>query len=220
MDAELRRAWTEIVTAGDYEQHMAAIGQAQAAADLTQYLFDAATPAAGSRIIIAGAGTGQMFDFLDATIFNAYRLVCVDLNPNYLRLLRERMQAKGARAAIVADDIEHSALKPDCELLLATLLLEHIDWRRGVEAFAELEPRICGIIVQENPPEMLSAITPGRTVPPSLAQAMERAHPTLIPREGLIEAMNERGYLLSSTAAREVADGKRLVALLFQRNRR
>ena len=35
MDPELRRAWTEIVTADDYERHMAAIGQAQAAAELT-----------------------------------------------------------------------------------------------------------------------------------------------------------------------------------------
>jgi hypothetical protein len=30
MDPELRRAWTEIITAEDYEEHMASIGQAQA----------------------------------------------------------------------------------------------------------------------------------------------------------------------------------------------
>ena len=49
MDAELRRAWTEIVLADDYEEHMAAIGQAQAAAELTRWLIGSAAPAPGSR---------------------------------------------------------------------------------------------------------------------------------------------------------------------------
>ena len=55
MDPELRRAWTCIVTADDYEEHMAAIGQAQAAAELTQHLVRSASLQPGSRITIAGA---------------------------------------------------------------------------------------------------------------------------------------------------------------------
>src|SRR5215469_13562700 len=167
MDLTLRRAWTEIVTAEDYEQHMAAIGQAQAAAELTRHLIDAAAPGAGSRVVVAGAGTGQMLDYLDPAILRPYRLAFADLNSLFLARLRARLARHALEAALVVDDIERSSLAHGPDLLLATLLLEHIDWRRGVEAFAALTPGAMGIIIQENPPEMTTAVTPGRRLPPS-----------------------------------------------------
>ena len=48
---------------------MASIGQAQAAAELTHRLIQSASLRPGSRITIAGAGTGQMFDFLAPAVF-------------------------------------------------------------------------------------------------------------------------------------------------------
>ena len=189
MDPELRRAWTYIVTADDYEEHMAAIGQAQAAAELTQHLVQSASLRPGSRITIAGAGTGQMFDFLDPAVLRPHRLTCADLNPVFLARLRDRLERYDLEAEILEDDIERTALAPGPDLLLSTLLLEHIAWVRGVEAFARLRPRTCGIVLQENPPNMSSAVTPGRHLPPSLAKAVETAHPTLVPRDDLIAAM-------------------------------
>jgi hypothetical protein len=200
MDSALRRAWTEVVTAEDYEAHMAAIGQAQAAAELTRWLLAAAALPGGSRITIAGAGTG---------------LACSDLNPAFLAVLRGRLARHGLAAEILEDDIEQTRLAPGPDLLLATLLLEHIDWRRGVEAFAGLRPGCCGIVIQENPPEMASAVTPGRRLPPSIAKAVETAHATLVPRDQLSDAMAAKGYACRESAVRDVADGKRLVGLLF-----
>src|SRR6185369_14966622 len=216
MDPELRRAWTCIVTAEDYEEHMASIGQAQAAAELTEHLIRSASPRPGSRITIAGAGTGQMFDFLDPAVFRPHRLTCADLNPVFLARLRERLETYELEAEILEDDIERTGLAPEPDLLLCTLLLEHIAWRRGVEAFAQLQPRTCGIVLQENPPNMSSAVTPRRRLPPSIAKAVETAHPTLVPRNDLITAMTERGYRCRETEVREVADGKRLAGLLFE----
>ena len=118
-------------------------------------------------------------------------------------------------AEVLEDDIERTALAPGPDLLLCTLLLEHIAWPRGVELFAGLRPRTCGIILQENPPNMSSAVTPGRRLPPSIAKAVETAHPTLVPRDDLIAAMIERGYRCREIEVREVADGKRLVGLLL-----
>ena len=216
MDPELRRAWTYIVTADDYEEHMASIGQAQAVAELTQHLVHSASLRPGSRITIAGAGTGQMFDFLDPAVFRPHRLTCADLNPVFLARLRERLEKYDLEAEILEDDIERTALAPGPDLLLSTLLLEHIEWLRGVEAFARLRPRTCGIVLQENPPNMSSAVTPGRHLPPSLAKAVETAHPTLVPRDDLIAAMTGRGYRCRASAVRKVADGKQLVGLLFE----
>lgn len=215
MDPALRRAWTEIVTAEDYEEHMRAIGQAQAAAELTQWLVGSAATGEGARVTVVGAGTGQMLDFLSAELLQPYRLTLADLNPGYLAQLRERLTRHGLNAAVVVDDFEETRLEAGMDLLLATLLLEHIDWRRGVESIARLRPRAYGVVMQENPPGMTTAVTPGRRVPPSLAKAMETAHATLLVQEELVAAMAERGFELQASAAREVADGKRLVALLF-----
>ncbi|HEV3073864.1 MAG TPA: methyltransferase domain-containing protein [Thermoanaerobaculia bacterium] len=215
MDSALRRAWTEVVTAEDYEAHMAAIGQAQGAAELTRWLVESAALRAGSRVTIAGAGTGQMLDYLDPEVLRPYRLTCSDLNPAFLALLRARLARHGLESEILEDDVEHTRLAPGPDLLLATLLLEHVDWRRGVEVIAGLRPGTCGIIVQENPPETATVVTPGRRLPPSIAKAVETAHPTLVPRDQLADAMAAQGYRCRESAVREVADGKRLVGLLF-----
>ncbi|MGB9454563.1 MAG: class I SAM-dependent methyltransferase [Bryobacteraceae bacterium] len=217
MDPGLRRAWTEIVTGEDYDEHMARIGQAQAGAELTCQIIRSAAPPAGSRVVIAGAGTGQALDFVDPALLRPFRLTFTDLNPAFLARLARRLAKHGLAATVLEDDIEQTALEPAADLLLATLLLEHIDWRRGVEAIATLRPAACGIVIQENPEGMTSAITPGRPIPPSLAEALENAHPTLVPRQDLIATFAACAYVCRDTWDREVADGKKLVALLFVR---
>ena len=211
----LSRAWIEIVTADDYESHMAAIGQAQAGADLTRHVLEWAGLTDGARMVIAGAGTGQMLDYLDPALLRPYRHTCTDLNPAFLARLSERLTRCGLRAEVLEDDIERTALEPGPDLLLATLLLEHIDWRRGVEVFVALRPRLCAVVIQENPPGMASAVTPGRRVPPSIEKAMETAHATLVRRAELGAAFAAHGYECRESRAQDVADGKRLVAVCF-----
>lgn len=219
MDSGLQLAWTQIITAEDYEAHMAAIGQAQAAAALTREIIQSAGPPDGGRIAIVGAGTGQMLDFLDPSLFRPFRVTCTDLNPSFLARLKERLAQHRLTARVLEDNIEHTTLEPEPDLLLATLVLEHIDWRLGVESFAALRPAACGIIIQENPPGMISAVTPNRRVPPSIAKAVEIAHATLVPQEELLAAFDALGYTSQANWARDVADGKRLLALLFVRTR-
>ena len=217
MDPGLRRAWTQIVTCEDYEEHMASIGQAQAGADLTRQIIQSAHPPAGSRVVIAGAGAGQALDFLDAAVLRPYTLTFTDLNPVFLARLEKRLAERALAATILEDDIEHSAIEPGPDLLIAALLLEHIDWRRGVDAIAKLRPAACGIVIQENPAGMATAVTPGRAIPPSIAKAVEIGLPTLVAREDLVAALAMRGFACQHTWVREVADRKKLVALLFHR---
>lgn len=215
MDPGLQLAWTQIVTVEDYDAHMAAIGQAQAAAALTGKIIECAEPLVGGRLVVVGAGTGQMLDFLDAAQFRPFRITCTDLNRRFLVRLEERLAQYGLTATVFEDNIEQTSLESGPDLLLATLLLEHIDWRMGVEAIAKLCPAACGIIMQENPPGMTSALTPGRRVPASIAKAMNTAHPTLVPQDELLAAFHARSYGLTASWQQEVADGKRLIALLF-----
>lgn len=215
MNPSLRRAWTEVVTGEDYEQHMAAIGQAEAAAALTAEMIRHAALQAGARLVVAGAGTGQMFDFLDAALFRPFRLICTDLNATFLTRLRNRLLRQNINALVFADDIERTALPEGPDFVLVVLLLEQIDWRNGIETIAALRPNACGIVIQENPPGMVSAVTPGRSIPASMAEAFQTVQPNLVPRDGLCSAFETRGYRCAVTNAREVADGKRLVSMMF-----
>jgi hypothetical protein len=74
---------------------MAAVGQAQAAAVLTVELIQKAALHEGSRLVIAGGGTGHMFDFLNIDLFRPFRLICTDLNPTFLVRLRARLLTRG-----------------------------------------------------------------------------------------------------------------------------
>lgn len=217
MESNLHRAWTQIITANDYDQHMAAIGQAQAAAALTAEILRDVNLPTDSRILVTGAGTGQMFDFIDPALFRHLKLICTDLNPTFLTRLRERLVTHSLKALLVADDLENTSLLRPPHLLLATLVLEHIDWLKGVDAIAALAPAACGIIIQENPAGMTSAVTPGRRIPSSMAAAVRIAHPKLISHTELLHAFDHQGYKGTVARAREVADGKRLISTLFLR---
>ena len=215
METSLRRAWTEIITGDDLDQHLAAVGQAQAGAELAAWMLRNAAPPAGGRVVIAGAGTGQMLDFLNADLLRPFELTFTDLNPTFLKRLMERLQQHRLSGTVLEDDIERTAIEPAPDLLLVTLVLEHIDWRRGVESIAALGPVACGIVIQENPSGI--PITPSRGFPPSLAEAFTTAHFTLVPLQELIAAFAARGFVCRETWPRDVADGKKLVGVLFAR---
>jgi hypothetical protein len=138
MDSSLRVAWTQVVTADDYEQHMAAVGQAQAAAALTAEIVRESGLRAKSRILMLGAGTGQMFDFIDPALLRPFELICTDLNPTFLARLRARLNTLGLRPVLVVDDIEKSAIAGSVDLLLATLLFEQLDWVQASRRWQQL----------------------------------------------------------------------------------
>jgi hypothetical protein len=121
---------------------MAAIGQAQAGAALTVELIRAANLSAGSRVVVVGAGTGQMFEFFDPALFRPFQLICTDLNAMFLARLRKRLAGYGLPALLIVDDIERTALGGAPDLLLATLVFEHIDWPKGVEQITALGPAL------------------------------------------------------------------------------
>jgi hypothetical protein len=196
---------------------MAAIGQAQAAASLTEWLLSEARLASDSRITIVGAGTGQLLDFPAAARLMPYRLTCADLNPGFLERAAERMAKYGLRGETVQDDLENTRLAPGADLLLATLVLEHIDWRAGVRSIHRLGPRMCGIIMQVNPPDMQSAVTPGRALPASIEAATKTCHPVLLSAEELVSSFDACGYSCRGQHSMNVADRKELRALLFVR---
>jgi hypothetical protein len=210
----LREAWTGIVEVDDYETFMASIGQAQANARLIGSML----PSEPERVLFAGAGAGQMLEYLDPSCLAPHQLFFTDINPNFLLRLGKRLHAAGlSNYRLIVDDLENSALAGTFHTAIVVLVLEHIDWRRGVQSLTTIAPRRCCIIIQENPPDMTSAVTPGR-VPQGSMSVFVEARPKLIPADELLDAMTEQGYVLDGRRAEEVADGKRMIGFSWRRS--
>jgi SAM-dependent methyltransferase len=209
----LREAWTTRVTAEDYEEHMSRIGQAEANALLLEEMLRDVP--AGARVLIAGAGTGQMFGYLPADFLAGRQVICSDVNPLFLAKLRGRFACQ-----TVVDDIEDSQLTPGFGAIAVVLVLEHVDWRRAVESLCRLQPERLVLIVQRNPADVSAAVTPGRLPPGSMRVFAEETPPHLVPVGELKEKLGGLGFEVVREEARAVQDGKFMLGLVLRRQPR
>jgi SAM-dependent methyltransferase len=168
---------------------------------------------AGSRVLIAGAGTGQMFDFLPAALFAGCQLICSDVSQRLLKRLHERVKSE-----TVVDDIEDSRLDPGFGLVIVVLVLEHVDSRKALASIARLAPERLIIVIQENPSQMNSALTPGRVVPESLRGSPQDEQPRLINYLELCAEVGKYGFSVQSRLEIPVADGKKMVGVMFRKD--
>jgi len=217
MGSKLREAWTTIIQAKDYEAHMAAVGQAQANAELVAEYLASQPPGEGASLLFLGAGTGQMFDFISPTIFFSYQTTFADINAGYLECLDERLhEVEGLRYTTVVDDVEKTRLTPGFHTVLAVLLLEHVDWRKAVSTIAGLSSKRAFIVIQENPAALSTAITPTREITGTM-RIFTEVHPTLIPCGELKAEFARHRFAVKYSVEKIVADNKKMLAFGFAR---
>jgi hypothetical protein len=204
---DLREAWTQLIEAEDYEQHMAAVGQAQANADLLAELFRDHPPPPGASVHFAGAGTGQLFEYFPPETLAAYGVLCTDINTRFLEKLSSRVRVETS-----VDDIEAPALAGPYDLTIAVLVLEHVEWERAVAGMCARSGRVF-VVTQENPP------TPAVRELPGTMSILRQARPHLIAREDLEERFRGEGFELTRVSRRDVPDGKGMLGLDFTRRR-
>lgn len=211
----LREAWTEIIRPDDYEAHMAAVGQAQANAELVAEYLRAQALTPGISLLFVGAGTGQMFDFVSSELLLPFKVTFADINASYLERLTARL---GLRYETIVDDLEHSALAPAFDVVLAVLVLEHVDWRKAVSTMCALAVQKVFVVIQQNPPDLPSAMTPDKQVPGTM-KIFTEIHPTLIPASELEAEFRRHSFAREYDSHRVVSDNKKMVALGFLRGR-
>jgi len=220
MDSNLRKGWTEVVTGEDLDHHLAAIGQAQVnALLLVEMLADSALPA-DAELLLAGVGTGQLFDYADIDALALYRLTCTDINAQFLTALEARLRkTPRLRASVKVDDLETTALDGPFDAVAAILVLEHIEWRKGIAALAGLDPGWMYLVIQRNDvaPEVLNV---QRDLAPSIRQFHSIARPMPIAEPDLTAHLAASGYALERRYERSVPDEKTMVGLMYRRSRR
>ncbi|MEO8025103.1 MAG: class I SAM-dependent methyltransferase [Bryobacteraceae bacterium] len=216
ISSDLHRVWKDVIQAEDYELHMAAIGQAQANATLTRELLLALDLPADAGLLIAGAGPGQMFEFVSPDFLAPFEVTFSDINETFLRVLAQRLRARSFdRFHTVVDDIENTKITPGFAAALLTLVLEHVDWKKALAEVARLGPGHLIVIIQENPPAMTTAVSPGRTLPPSMRNLGENVRPHLIDRAELVAHLAGLRYELTGQLQRAVPDAKWMHGLTF-----
>ena len=124
----------------------------------------------------------------------------------------------GLRFQTVVDDVEQTQLSQGYSVVLAVLLLEHVNWRRAVVTMCALAEQAAFVVIQENPPGLATALSPNRTIAGTMKVFLE-VHPQLVSRESLEAEFSSNGFLKNYEAEKNVSDGKKMVALGFQKVR-
>src|SRR5262249_5654587 len=138
-------------------------------------------PARHASLLFAGAGTGQMFDFVSPGLLLPFNVTFTDINAGFLSRLEARVSATtGLRFATVVDDLEHTTLSRRFDMVIAVLVLEHLDWHSAVATLCQLSDRGLFVVIQENPTDLTLPISAIRTVPETM-QVFTRIHPALVP---------------------------------------
>jgi SAM-dependent methyltransferase len=201
------------VDAADYELHMARIGQAEANARLTASWLsslDAAQP-----VLFAGSGPGQMLEYLPPLLLHGRGVTFSDINPSFLALAGRRLESHNVVARLVTDNIEDSTLADAQPNVIIALVLEHVRWRTALQSLRRWRTQNALIIIQENPPQIDAAVTPGREVPGTMQVFRDTARPHLIPETELHAVMSELGFEVAGRDEALVADGKKMIACRF-----
>jgi len=215
MNPALRQAWSAVIQADDYDRHMAAVGQAEANAGLIRQMVRGARLPAGANVLLPGAGTGQMFDYITPESLGNLSLTFTDIREAFLgRLIARLGRLKYTRYRAVVDDVERTHLGRGFDAVALVLVLEHVEWRKALDQMTALDPAWLLIIIQEDPVARHGAAPP-RLPAGSLAILSEAARPVLVPRDILISWLDERGYALKSRSRRQVLDGKIMHGLVF-----
>jgi hypothetical protein len=214
---DLRRAWAELVAPEDYEAHMAAIGQAEANAHLIKKLIDDFPMRPLDRILFAGAGTGQMFDYVTPKFLLANEVIFTDIRGEFLECLKRRLAGvEHLRYQAVVDDIEEPQIGP-IDAAAIVLVLEHVDWRRALDALVALGARRLFIVIQINPPAQSEMVSPNRTLPGTLATLPPGAKSQLLDPRHLKAFLKPRHFRKQVDVPVPVADGKTMLGLVFDK---
>jgi SAM-dependent methyltransferase len=143
----MNNPWLNI-SSSDYENHMTEIGQEQTLSRLTKYYLEKYQPA---TFALPGCSTGNGLEHVDPEI--THEVFAVDINPEYLKITRERFQDKIRNLNTFHLDIDREALPfGHVDLMIAGLILEYVEAKPALKKMvASLNQNgVLVLIIQKN----------------------------------------------------------------------
>ena len=219
MEDAQRHAWTKLITAADLDVYLRQVGQAQANAELLQTMLKTDRVEKPTKLLLVGGGTARFLDYVPAACLAPFQLTLTDLNSAFLERARERSaRADLQNVLFTIDDIEAAKLSGSYDVVVVVLVLERIDWRRGLRNIQRLSPRDLHIVIQVNPDGLVEAIAPKRDLNRSMHAFAENARPIWVSCNELVDFPLQPGYRLQAQDERPVLDGKTMLRLSFSRS--
>lgn len=214
--ADTKKYWKEIVEPDDLDLHMVEAGQAETNAKLVRKMFSLFPVGHGTTLYVPGCGTGQMFDFISPSELGELKYIFTDIKPEFLEKLRSRLPAT-LDAEIIVDDVEHSEIKQKTDAALVVLLLQHINWRKGLTNILGTLPERIFLIVQQQDLKD-SEINKSRKLRPSMEKFAAIAKTELVNLDDMEFFLKQSQYQKKWSHTESVPHTKRMVALVFERN--
>ena len=120
----MKNPWLRI-PASDYEAHMALPEVAQAQA-LSRLMASALTEYTPVSLAVIGCSTGNGFEHINTA--RTRRVVGIDINPDYLKILETRFGGRIPRLELIHADITVSDFRIDpVSMVFAGLVFEYVD---------------------------------------------------------------------------------------------
>lgn len=192
----------------DYEGHMAlpAVGQAQM---IAEQLDRALVRWAPKSIAIIGCAGGNGLEKIDGRTVE--RVVCVDVNPDYIERVHSRYAQRIPGLQLVCADVESASLTYGAvEFTYAALLFEYVGLPSTLNTLKRnSRPNAHLTAVLQLPHSSIQAVSPSpyRSMG-ALASAM-----TLVAPEALVRAAADAGFAAGDSTIIELPSGKRFCVL-------
>ena len=153
----MKNPWLKI-PASDYEQHMSLPEVAQAQA-LNMLMASALTMYNPTSIAVIGCTTGNGFEHIDTT--HTHRVVGVDINPEYLALLKTRFAESIANLELIKADVADPAFHIEpVSMVFAGLVFEYVDVADALKSICQsMRPGAILVAVLQLPSSESSPVT-------------------------------------------------------------
>jgi len=203
--------WREIPLA-DYEAHMRSevVGQAAALSAMFGEVLKLRKPAS---VAVLGVAGGNGLEHIDSSITK--RIVGVDLNPEYLAVVRERFGEMAGLELHAADLSQETLALAPVELVHAALVFEHAGVERCLENALGLVTPQGALSVVLQLPSTESQVVGGSGV---VSITKLSAHFRFVDPERFTQALAGRGLISIHEELRAVPGGKRLWLGVYARS--
>lgn len=125
----MKNPWLDIPLS-DYEGHMSSTKVAQMQT-LNELFADALADLRPKSVAVFGCAAGNGFEHIDSDITK--RVVGIDINPNYLRVLRDRFSDNVCNLTLVKQNFASTKFSiPPVEMAFAALVFEYIAIEQGI----------------------------------------------------------------------------------------
>jgi hypothetical protein len=165
-------------------------------------------------VLVLGCSTGNGLEHVDPAVTS--RVVAIDVNPTYLRRLRERFPNPSFDLDVRCGDVIDIELERDAyDLVHAGLIFEYVEW-------SVLLPRLAGAlrmgsvlsVVLQGPSDSSPAVTPTRFTSLRKLESLFRfVEPTV-----LVDAARDRGLHLRARHTEGLPAGKSFEVFCFAKN--